>query len=66
MKIGPYPLREWGWLWIVVGIFWPTVTWLADGARPPAALFVASIIAVVFGVIVAPAIKRIALKDGIK
>lgn len=58
----PYPPREWGWLWIGAGIFWPVEARLIDGAWPAGAVFVVSAIVILFGVIGEPAIKRIILE----
>lgn len=65
MKIVPYRPREWGWPWILAGILWPVAGRLLNGTWPPPEIFLEAIIVILFGVLAAPALKRI-IKDGLK
>lgn len=57
MKFRLHPLRDWGWLWIALGILWPIIERVANGVWPSPGLFAISILLIVFGAIAAPAIK---------
>lgn len=49
----------------MAGILWPVAGRLLNGTWPPPEIFLEAIIVILFGVLAAPALKRI-IKDGLK
>ena len=65
MKFGFYALREWGWLWIALGILLLVGGCMIDGAWPQPELVLWSLVIISFGAIGAPAIRGL-IEDGLK
>lgn len=55
--------REWGWIWIVMGLWAIAAPKLLGYGWPPAALFLAAAVAILFGIIAWPIIRRVAQQE---
>jgi hypothetical protein len=54
-----YPLREWNWVFIALGVLWVPGARLVEGAWPPPVMFLFGALAISFGIVAAPALSRI-------
>ena len=59
MKLGLYPLREWGWLWIILGVVWSAAPLVMEHAPPDPLFVLLSVLAIAFGVLGWPAMQRL-------
>lgn len=58
MKLQVYPVREWGWVWIVLGIFGTLAPYGVEGRFPGFIFPVFSVVLILFGIFAWPALRR--------
>ncbi len=58
MKLQIYPMREWGWMWISLGIFGTLAPYAVEREFPGFIFVVFSVALILFGILAWPALQR--------
>ncbi|MBN9555678.1 MAG: hypothetical protein J0H61_13580 [Alphaproteobacteria bacterium] len=58
MKLQIYPMREWGWVWISLGVFGTLAPYAVEREFPGFIFLVFSAALILFGIFAWPALQR--------